>query len=166
MLLLLASAVRAETQDESAKINDPMVDDILAGREPLLKGCQEYYRHEGTTLRLLKSFAAERVILGQIEQAKQTRKACDQELMWYNAYCAKRLELTDGTITKGAAVDEPGCRSHSQRVAACEVAGEAYTTALSELMAWRKTSSESAKMRAATFEDQFIAAAKQCTAGG
>ena len=89
----------------------------------------------GAALRLVKSLASETALKKLLAQSKQTDQECSQELMWYNVFCADRVEVTDGTVTKGVAGNEPACRRHSQRAMACEGATEAYRSAMSELLA-------------------------------
>ena len=116
-------------------------------------------------LKDVKSFVSGNELNLSIARLKQTTKKCEQELTWYHVLCGDRIYLTDGSVTSGAALDKPMCRTYSQRFAACGEATEAYRSAMSELLAWRRTYSEASKMRAGMFEDKFAAKVKPCVQG-
>ena len=130
-------------------------------RTPNKKNLEEM----ATALRLVKSFASEKELKLSIIRAKQTGEKCEQEFSWYHLLCGDRIYLTDGRVTSGIALQEPICRTYSQRFAACGEATEAYRSAMSELLAWRRTYSEASKMRAGMFEDKFAARVKLCAQG-
>jgi hypothetical protein len=165
-LVLMASISHAENLTENDKVIGERIGDyIVANKEPILQKCKEAFLHKLSILMMVKSFIKEDMIYKESEKSNQANKVCSQELLWYYTYCSDRVETLDGTISKGVGSDMAGCRSYSKRAEACQDANGAFRSAFSELAAWRQTYSESAKIRAAAFEDKFIKVAKQCVEG-
>jgi len=168
LLTVLLCGISAWAEDSPA--DDPLMkqisNDIWADREPFLKGCAEDLKQLLEAVRLVKSLAPDEELKPFLDRhSRKLDERCSNELMWYGAFCAERVDVTDGSVTEGVARTKPACRSYSTRSKACSEANDAYHAAISELFAWRKTRSENAKERAGIFEDKLAQLIGICTKG-